>query len=318
MKPISKKIIIASVCLIVGGAVLTGVGMMFGGWPGVALTKGGIVSSNSKQSEAVTLEKTKLDAFSEANITIDSYADIQILPSDDENYYLEYLLDKSFGVPEYHVAGNKLTVYQPDKNTRVFVAFSTINDYIKTYVNLYVPKDKVLDFMQMYNDSGDVSISGIQFKDADIEVDYGEVLLKDSSFDSLNLTIDTGDLKLDNTNIGTFTLENEYGNNTLKNFKCDTASIELDSGDLYMDAAEINELSCNSEYGKITLLLPENLETYSFDVSVDYGDIKLPENAPRGFYSNRDHDEEYYQTEGTSNKVIKLYSDSDDIEIRER
>lgn len=317
MKSITKKIITVSVCLMAAGAVLTGIGYLFGGRAGVSFTRNGIGSNNIK-SEPVTLEKTKLDTFTEAEITMDAYADIHILPSDDDNYYVEYLLDKAFGDPQYKVANGKFTLYQPDNNHGVFLAFSTTNISLNTYVNLYVPKDKTLDALKIYDDSGDVSITGTKAADMDITVDYGDLTLKESSSTSLNISLDSGDLDLTDTETGKFTLYSEYGDITLQNFKCDTAKTTLDSGSLYLDAAKIKSLNCTSEYGDVDLYLPEKLETYTFDVTAEYGQIYLPEKAPKGLYMDRDDDEEYYQTDGTSQNLIKIYADSGDINIQER
>ena len=317
MKSITKKIITVSACLMAAGAVLAGIGYLFGGRAGVSITRNGIGSNNIK-SEAVTLEKTKLNTFTEAEITMDAYADIHVLPSDDDNYYVEYLLDKAFGDPQYKVTNGKFTLYQPDSNHGVFLAFSTVSDSLNTYVNLYVPKDKTLDTLKIYDDSGDVSITGTKAANMDITVDYGDLTLKEISSTSLKITLDSGDLDLKDTETGTFTLYSEYGDSTLKNFKCDTAKANLDSGSLYMDAAKIKSLNCTSEYGDVNLYLPEKLETYTFDVTAEYGQIYLPDKAPKGHYTDRDDDQEYYQTDGTSQNLIKIYADSGDIEIRER
>ena len=152
----------------------------------------------------------------------------------------------------------------------------------------------------------------------DISLDYGDLTLKESSSSSLKLTLDGGDLELKDTETEAFTLYSAYGDSTIENFKCDTAKIQLDSGSLYLDAAKLSSLSCNSEYGDVDLYLPEKLETYTFDITAEYGQIYLPENAPKGHYRDRDDSEEYYQTDGTEQKLIRIYADSGDIDIRER
>lgn len=318
MKPISKKIITASACLIAGGAILTGIGTLFGGRPGFSFTSNGVTSQASHKNSRVELSKTKIDAFTNADIKIDSYADIHILPSDDDNYYLEYLLDSDYGTPEYDISNHTFTMTQPDKKIGVFLAFNTSMDSFDTYINLYVPEDDDLNSLNVFNDSGDVTIKAINFQDADITVEYGDVALRDNQFDSLILDVDSGDTKIVDSEIGTFVLESEYGDGILKNIKCQKAEITQDSGDLYLDAAEIENLNCYAEYGDITLLLPDILDVYTFDAAAEYGYINLPSDAPRGFYRNADGDYEYYQTEGTDGKVIELQTDSGNITIKKR
>lgn len=318
MKTITKRILTVSAGLMAGGAILGGIGFFMGGRPGVAINKYGINSSHTK-SEAVVLEKTKLDSFSDATFTVDSYTDINVMASEDGNYYLEYKLDKGDGNPEYDVSNGQFTMQQTDFYVGfINIGFGTDALVPNTYINLYVPEDKELGTLNINNDSGDLSLDHVQFKDANIEVDYGDITVKDSKFDSMTLTLENCSFDLADSEIGQFYLHNEYDDNTFTNFTCKTATIELDSGDLYMDAAKLESLNCDSEYGNITLLLPEKLEKYTFDVSTEYGSIRLPGDAPRGHYSDRDESEEYYQTDGNGKNLITIQADSGDIEIKER
>lgn len=317
MKTTTKNILTVSICLIVIGAVLTGIGIYLGGIPGISITRSGIRSITPK-AETALLKKTQLDSFSEADIDISSTsADIHILPSDDDHCYLEYRLDKTYGTPTYQVSGDRLRVQQPYIGSGIFLGFS-MSGSTDQYVNLYLPGKQLLNTLKLNNDNGDIIIDGNSIKHADITSGSGDIQLKNNSFGSLKLTINSGDLTLNDTKIGNLSLNNEDGDNTLKNLQCDTATADIDSGSFYLDAAKLKSLSCKSEDGDITLLLPESLKTYSFDVLTNDGDIHVPKNVSDGHYKDPEDDTQYYRTMGTSKNQIKIYSDSGDITIKEQ
>lgn len=315
MKTTTKSIVIVSTCLMIGGMVIGGIGFFMGGRPGVQISRQGILSTSTK-SEPCELKKTELDDFSKAKITIDSYADVQVLPSDDDNFYLEYLLDKSYGKPEYSVEDDTLTIRQLNHSIGfINIGFETNETLKNTYLRLYVPKGNALDFMDLYNDTGDVTISDTDFKNSKISVDYGALTLNNTRFDSLDLHLDSGDFIADDTQITTLNLKNEYGKNDLKNFKGDFITADLDTSSLTVNALELGSLDCVVEYGDVKLTLPEKLDTYTFDISVEYGDIMIPKDAPKGFHKERYDDEEYYQTDGDGKRLIHVKSDTGDVVI---
>lgn len=281
MSTTSKKIIIISLCLIILGAILTGLGFLLGGYPGLTISRSGIRAS-ADRAEAYKLQKTKLDSFTDADLRIDSYADLSILPSDDQNYYIEYLLDGNSGQPSYSIEKQTFSFHQDSQG----IAFldigtldlpSSIQDF---YIRLYVPKDKILGIIQIYNDSGNISISNLMAGSANITCEYGEI--------------------------------------TLEDFTCNSASLKLDSSNAHIDADKIRTLKCDSEYGDITLLIPKNQDTYSFDISVEYGNIQLPADTRTGYTVNSEENMEYYKTKGTGDNTIQVTLDSGNVEIKER
>lgn len=315
----SKKIVIVSASLMACGVILGGAGFAMGGYPGVQISRHGIFSTSTK-SEPCELAKTKLDSFSKVKISVDSYADIQILPSDDNSFYLEYLLDRSYGEPEYQVKDDILTVHHNNQGVGfINLTFETFDTLPDTHIQLYVPEGKVLDYLDIYNDSGDVMISDVHVKDSKISIDYGDLTLNNSDLDSLDLHLDSGDFITDDTEISILNLQNEYGDNTLNNYKGSYITADLDSCSLMIDAVELDSLECDIEYGDVNLALPGKLDTYTFDISTEYGDILLPKSAPRGYFTNRNDDSEvYYQTDGDGKHMIQVKADSGDVSVSER
>ena len=319
MKTTTKRILVIAAALIAAGILFTGLGLFLGGRPGIAITSSGIRSA-SYNPEPYSLQKTKLDSFDSVSMVVNSYADIQILPSGDENYYLEYNLDGTYEKPFYEINNHTLTFSQDGTNSVIQTlgffeyGFSSSDPY----VILYIPQDKSINTLELYNDSGDVDIEKVNAGNAELSVDYGDLYIKDTEFKALSLTLNSGDLEMEDTKAHSLELYNDYGDATLKNFDCGTAQITMDSGDLSVDAARLESLDCTNNYGEVSVRLPEKLDTYAFDLSADYGDIHIPSDALQGFYSSSGDMEQDYKTEGNGKYKITVYCDSGDIEIQER
>lgn len=355
MKTSTKKLILISLCLVIAGVILLGVGMLFGGRPGVVFSRKGI-SSPYADNKSYVLEKTKINKFSDVDIKVGSYADIQILPSGDDQFYLEYELDGNYSEPSYDVRKNTLTLTHTENprhygiNFFYFGSFSSSTE-IRAYIKLYIPEDADMGNLNVYNDSGNVSIEGLAFEDTKLEVSYGDVKLQDMSFQDLELDMESGKLKAKNLTTQDLLLKNEYGDVTLEkitaqdveiklesgnlkadgftsvnltakadygdiemeDFSTETADFVLSSGNLRMEAKELTSLICKNEYGDVKLKLPKDLAEYSVSARSEYGHIDLPEDAPGQHISS--DDEAIYKTDGKSEGMIKIEVESGNIVI---
>lgn len=91
----SKKIILTlSAVTLTAGVLFTGIGYMKGGRFGFVFSDGKFISADSmeKEKRPFIMEKKKLDSVKDIDINILSYANIRILPSADNSFYLEYNL----------------------------------------------------------------------------------------------------------------------------------------------------------------------------------------------------------------------------------
>ena len=164
MKRKTKMVLIFSVSCIAAGALLTGAGRLWGGYPGFAWTRNGIVTA-STSSDPYSMKKTPVDDLTSVEINIGSAADISILPSDDGKFYLEYLLDGAYDSPQFDISSGRLTLQQ-DEGTApggIFLFVSGLNfgsgfgiKDVSPYVRLYVPSDSMLSDVSAYSDAGSV------------------------------------------------------------------------------------------------------------------------------------------------------------------
>ncbi len=354
MKINTKKLIHISLLLIIAGAILTGIGMLFGGRPGVSFSRNGITSPY-RQNEPYTLKKTKTDSFSHIRLSVESYADIRILPSEDGQFYLEYLLDGDYKEPAFDVTGDTLTLTQKDTHfgNIYFFNFSvTTTGSLHPYINLYIPKGRDMKDLFVFNDCGDLSVEHMAFQDAQLKNefgnitlrnvsfadtrltlesgslkaeqltadsllivnDFGDVTLKDSSAKKTDVKLESGQLEADTFTCDSFLAENEYGDIELTAFSADTTEFTLQSGTLLLEADKLDTLACRNEYGDVKLFLPKELSDYTIDAHTEYGSIRLPDKAPEGFYSSSGG-KATYQTQGKRKGVVTVKAEAGDIQI---
>ena len=356
MKINTKKLIMASLVLIAAGAVLMGVGYLFGGRAGVAFSREGVISPYGDQ-DAYMMKKTKIDPFSNAEIKIESYADIRIRPSGDDHFYAEYKLDGYYSEPVCQVMDDTLVVTHTGKPRQYgvmvnYFSFGVQNELQNAGLTLYVPKGEEMGRLDVRNDSGDLSIEGIAFEDGKLKVSYGGAQLQNVSFRDLELDMESGDLDMEDVTAENLVLKNEYGNVTLKKTSFQKAEAELESGRLRADDFTCGTLSAQVDYGDIDLD-DASLETAEFvlesgnldldagkltDLTCknDYGNvnIRLPEDVSEYSINARseygsinlpdsasgrwfsEDDESVYVSEGKTKGTITVNVESGDIDIR--
>lgn len=167
MKTTTKRILLISLCMMLSGGILAALGWALGGFPGVTINSRGIHSIN-RHEEPYQLEKTTLKEFENLNIHIDSLADILILPSDDDSFYLQYCLDGEYDKPEYTIKDHTLTFIQKDNGNGIFnigaIGFFTVGSQSTEddfQLTLYVPQKHAFGNISIYNDYGNTAISNI-------------------------------------------------------------------------------------------------------------------------------------------------------------
>lgn len=359
MKPLTKHVLTACAAMAGIGLVLLGIGMGMGGRPGVMFNKDGI-HSPYQQTEPFHIEKTKLDTFTSLNININSEAEIRILPSDDSNYYVEYLLNGESNKPICEIIDNTLHFSQdvPSSMAVFGLALETF-DFAEPepYLTLYLPKEAVIQDVDIYNDSGSLDISGMHFGTASIEnyfgnvtltnvtgetlelilddgnlsvdtltadscslrSDYGNVFFKNASLKDAEIKIEDGEVKLDNFITNTLKLLSKDGNVISKELSCKSADFTLEYGNLELDTKELENLNCQMEYGSVEFSLPESMNHYLFDIQLEYGNLTLPDTAPMELYHEEDGEVSYRTktADDAKDNRISITNEDGDVTITE-
>lgn len=281
MKTWTKRILAVSAAAAGAGLVLLGIGMGMGGRPGVLFDKNGI-HSPYQQTLPYHMKKTQTDAFTSFNIQIDSEADIQVLPSGDQNYYVEYLLDGAYDEPVCEVTGHTLSVSQavaPSSGAGIFgLSFSAFAPPDpKSYLTLYLPEEAVIQNADICNDYGSTALSGIHLGTASIENSAGNITLKNVTGKNLELILDDGDLTADTLTADSCSLSSAYGDVFLKDTSLKETEIEMEYGDLKLNGFTSSTLKLVSEDGDV---ICSEFSCKSADFTLEYGDLELDAKEP--------------------------------------
>lgn len=324
MKQRTKRILIFSLSCMAAGALLTGAGWLAGGYPGFVYTRDGIVSASSS-AEPYTMEKTALDDLTSVEINIDSLADVHIQQSDDDHFYLEYVLSSAYGKPQYEVTSGKFTFSQGDGNAGGAVLFGSGLTFgsgmgikeVSPCVRLYVPSGKELSDLSVYSDSGDLEILGIHAGQASFTASFGDLTMERCVFDSLETRTDSGTIEASDIKTDSLVSENDFGSTTFRSTAVSSAEITASSGDILLEAEGIQTLEGSNDFGDTQIVLSDPLSSYSCDLTTDFGDISLPSGAS-GSYVSDGFGEDSYTSEGSGGRAITFTASSGDLEVEEK
>lgn len=315
----TKQLLIVSSMLVVAGLVLMMTGILFGGFPGVKITKDGI--SSTAVAEQNILPKTKLETVTRLDVQLDSIAasaDFVIKPSGDEHFYLEYALDADFDELEYKVEGQTLTLSRKPLNSIMVVNLSFfIHPREKNKITLYVPQDADFDDISIRH-SGELSILGLSLTAGNmlLENSEGKIELDKLESDTLMLEMDEGKITAANLKADGLSVSDSYGTCNFTNLSCKDTKFALNNSTLNLDAKSLGTLDCTAEYGDITLTLPGAADMYDYEVGVDYGTLvllgdELPPDADDGSHT-------HYQTASGKANQIQIQANDGDVTIKEK
>lgn len=339
----SKKILTIFVGIAIGASVILG-GIIVG--TGIKKGKNAFASSEIEKAAPYVLEKTSLDDFSEISISM-SYADISIIPSD--GYYLEYRLDGTCKEPTYSISNGKFEFKEGNTQEKYQICFGFFPEET-FYLNLYVPEDAYFDLLSIYNDSGNVDFKQIQAKEAEFTLDYGNLDFENFTGDTFQLTMDSGNLdfgtiscndltikneygnvtgdsltastsgsiKLDSGNLDAqqlssnkFSLTNTYGNTDIYSFASSNSTFTIDSGNLSLLDADFENVNIRNEYGNVDLELRQALTDFNYDLSAEYGDIRVDNQKMQP----NDDAESIYKKDNGKDRNIDIFCDSGNIDV---
>lgn len=274
MKKVTKRILITSAVMAGTGVVLMGAGIALGGWPGVVFTQAGIRSPH-EQKEPYRQEKKKISPFSDITVHIGSEADVRIVSSDDENYYIEYMLDGDYSKPKCEIKNGKLSFsqeYQSEYMTGVFgMNFGSIETE-ESYVTVYIPKGTTLEYAEVYTDYGDTEWSDVNGKTVSIEGDCGDLKVKQAEISSLSLTANEGDALVDTVKTGALAAQFEYGDCTFKGIEGKELSIDSECGDVELEQVSFDKVTVEALEGDV---LAKAVSCLTADVTLEYGDFSF-------------------------------------------
>lgn len=318
MRKITKTLlgIGGAFCLI--GALLFGIGFASGGTKYVHATDLNSMNAqadNKEPANRFTLKKTEIPDFTSLDINLED-SDLNIKESPNGKSYIEYAQatkDKKDPV-SYSVENGTLTLKESGNTgasyyINVDISFlqaalssKNMSDYknqnsnYENYVNLYLPKDKLVSSAKIYLGYGDFYVKNAVFDAADIK-------LEDGDFDADAFTANSGKL--------TFS----YGDCDLQKASLGNVSLTSSDGDFTVDELNLSgKTKISLSYGDAEITLNDSTKKVSgFDLATHYGTISTS-NLKGNKTTDEDDDVNTFQS-GSKDGKTSLSIDSTDGDI---
>ena len=366
MKKSSKIGLGIGTAMCVTGLILFGVGMSSGGGEYVMASDINEMDGSIQEQKVFTMKRTKLEEVTDVEIDLDEI-ELTVKPSEDENYYLEYQVKSRKGKNplEYGLENGMLSVIEKTDEKFYFIQIdlSFLSDWLgqpemesREEVVLYVPSDKKLDSFSAKIGDNDCYAEGLNCAEADIYLDFGNLIIKDSVIDNGNIVLEDGGMEAERTKCGETDVKLQYGSLLINDSEWNDSTVKIEDGDLEtnqllcaktdmilenggfmgknstmkdstvsleyggMTAEEISiegDVTIRSEYGDILLdIAPENLFGLSMSCSTEYGYI---ETGDLDEQISRSEDEEtmsYERKAAQESGCLQIQCEEGDIEIQ--
>ncbi|MDO4834780.1 MAG: DUF4097 family beta strand repeat-containing protein [Bacillota bacterium] len=208
MRKFTKIVLSIGICCCIIGVIFLGIGVITGGTTYLQNTDLNQLSTSTETMEEVTLYKTKIQSYDSLDVTL-NYMDLEVLPSNDDNFYIAYRTTGNSGEPpvSYEVQKGKLTFRDLGTGGSYYhVDIGFLSDIFRfgrsknntqgksNQVVLYIPAKHKLKNVDIETDSGDVRMEKTCIKHAKIESDVGNVVLDHCNYDHMNVESDVGDV----------------------------------------------------------------------------------------------------------------------------
>lgn len=271
MKRGTKIAVVASVSVCVIGAALFGVGMASGGQEYVRSANLNELSSEKQEkgsgkTQTLSKDNIMLKSFDTVDITCENL-DVSVVPSDKDYSYLSYSVEERKGKNplSYDVANDTLSIREQNgtesgvyASGHVDISFigwlfggkvQTTEETHTNLVTLHLAKDAALKESKVYLANGDLDVGGINSKNVDWTLDYGDLDLTDSTLDGGSVILDDGDITMQNTEAHKIQWVNKYGDWDVKRCTMRGGTAELTDGDLTMDDSQWLNGTLDLDYG---------------------------------------------------------------------
>lgn len=277
----------------IAGGILFCAGKAAGGSNYLVNNTDFLLSQNHNQdNDIVTMKKTKISNYQNLQVNM-KHLDLYILESDDDNYYMEYVLQKTKKESPfcYQYHGDTLTLTEKDGRTASYyqeikigigatlLGMQNTKEY-KNIILLYLPSKAKLEECQ-------------------IELNKGDVEIKRLTAGSLNCSLESGDFSADN-------------------LSADVGNIILNDGDIDCDSTSLSKkLTMKSIDGYISLkILSKLADKVSIQGCTKEGNIEIAKKYKGNFHRNDETDTYCYTAnEEDSLPLLSLYTEYGDIEI---
>ena len=258
MSKLTKATVIAAgICIGLGLGLLTA-GKALGGETGYWIDRTGIYSNQDirerSEEKLYTMKKTQLDSFSSIDVLVDNCS-IEVLPSDDGSYYMEYRIYADGQEPGYHVENGTLVMKCVREENyggtygAGFLVWNTGSTFERGSVKIYVPHDIRMKLVRLANSDADIDYDGPDADTYDFTSQFGAVNLKDGKASSVVLNASDGNITCESIKCDELTLNNNFGRSELSDISAKNITINSDDGKIFMKRVTAGSVSIVNTFG---------------------------------------------------------------------
>ena len=292
------KVMCSIICI---GIIFVAIGLSTGANLNYSLFEHKLTLNNAKTEKTTE----NLSGFNKINIDVDYSNEIEIIEGDENKIDLSYYKIKNKPNIKYSVNNNELTI--ESTHTSSFINFGPLTNN-NQYIRIYVKKGTEIEDLKVNSDCSDVTISNINSKKMQINCDYGDISINNiNNNESLILDANAGNIQVSDVSNNLIRITNDYGDIKLLNSTCPKINLDVDCGDATIDNSKLNEITIDNNYGNVNIRnLPEAEDYYSYKLKCDFGDVNI---------NGHDVSTEYTKMNTNNDNIIKITSDSGDIDI---
>lgn len=308
MKKSKKRLAIGAGICMAAGVVVGCIGFLLGGRPGFFVDASGIHSFHSETYSGARLEKTKLDSFSSIHLEI-PMGDIHIIPSD--NYYMEYQLPAQSTDVAWEVKDDELSMNVKEKGGVIGFNFFSWGNAAQdeSYVNLYVPSDKVFDHIFVHADCGNVDIEKIEAKTMELVLTFGDLDIESFKGESFSAVLDLGTFRASHIASKNLTIQNDMGDVTLDALEnIEKGTVTMAMGDFSCSYCKAADFKVTNDMGNVSLGMAGTPDDYTMDLATELGSVFVSGYEEDGVGTR-------FLSQNKDGVALTVYNDSGDISI---
>ncbi len=165
--------------------------------------------------------------------------------------------------PLYEIKNGTLTIKQ-----RTYQSYKWGVNNMHCNLTLTIPKQTVLDKVDVHTALGNVRLEGISGAECDLLSNLGNCVVEKCSFDKSDLTTNLGEISASDTGLG-------------------KAEVNNDMGEVDIDDCTFTDLDITAAMGGVSVDAAQALDKYELELEADLGSVHV---------NNRDEGTKYHQS----------------------
>lgn len=283
---------IGIVCCAVG-AILIGVGTLFGGKTYVMNADLNHLSGSAtkkRSDDFLRREEKQLSELKGVKMDV-NLEDIRIESSEDENFYLSYSVWQGKDGEEsisYEVKDGILNLKEKKGMSHDVYINIDIFDILENGKNLNeeddtivlsIPRGRTLDSMTIQSNMGDLEINDTNAKKIDIQLSSGDMDISNFSADGGKIEDQDGEINIEKSKLDNVDFYSSMGDVLIEDITWNKGSISMGDGDMKITNSNLQNIKFDSSMGDLAL---QDVVWDTGNISTADGDIKAKQWKPIG------------------------------------